>query len=63
MLKRIKKAIRKQLLKIDWIQHRVADYHWRKKRQEYHELWAKKMSDGGTTRVDKPCRPFGMWRW
>ena len=55
MLERIKKAIRKQFLKVDWVKAEVEAYQELQRRKRYHEEWAQRMHSGQTVRDLKPA--------
>jgi hypothetical protein len=46
MLKKLKKSIRQQLLKIDWFKRAVADYRLRMKKKRHKLRWDLLMNSG-----------------
>ena len=50
MLKKLKKSIRRQLLKIDWFNREVEAYQIEQKKQKHHELW-ERILRGGSMRL------------
>lgn len=53
MIKKILRAIRRQLLKIDWIKLEVEAYRLVQEKKRHHEDWAKLMHSGQTLRDHK----------
>lgn len=60
MLKKIMVAVRRELLKVDWIKREVEAYKLERKKQRDAELFAKLMDVGYTVRNIKPLKlePF-----
>ncbi|MBC2721815.1 hypothetical protein [Desulfosporosinus sp.] len=54
MLGRIKKAIRKQFLKVDWIKAEVEAYQNLQREKRYHQEWAQRLHSGNTVRELDP---------
>lgn len=50
MLKKLKKSIRRQLLKIDWFKHKVEVYQLEQKKQRHRERW-ERILRGGSMRL------------
>ena len=53
MLKSLAKSVRKQLLKVGFVQRAVSESYWRKTSQTYHENWAKIMHAGRSVRPEE----------